>query len=46
MAGVPARRIGWVSHAGERLGDDLACPRTGQRYHLTAQGTLQEIAHA
>jgi acetyltransferase-like isoleucine patch superfamily enzyme len=46
MVGVPARRIGWVSHAGERLGDDLACPRTGQRYHLTAQGTLQEIAHA
>jgi UDP-2-acetamido-3-amino-2,3-dideoxy-glucuronate N-acetyltransferase len=46
MAGVPARRIGWVSHAGERLGDDLACPRTGQRYHLTAQDSLQEIAHA
>jgi len=46
MAGVPARRIGWVSRAGERLGDDLACPRTGQRYQLTAQGTLQEIAHA
>jgi UDP-2-acetamido-3-amino-2,3-dideoxy-glucuronate N-acetyltransferase len=46
MAGVPARRIGWVSHAGERLGDDLACPRTGQRYHVTAQDTLQEIANA
>jgi UDP-2-acetamido-3-amino-2,3-dideoxy-glucuronate N-acetyltransferase len=46
MAGVPARRIGWVSHAGERLGNDLTCPRTGQRYRLTAQDTLQEIAHA
>lgn len=32
MAGVPAARIGWVSHAGERLGDDLVCPRTGQAY--------------
>jgi len=32
MAGVPARRIGWVSRAGERLGPDLVCPRTGERY--------------
>jgi UDP-2-acetamido-3-amino-2,3-dideoxy-glucuronate N-acetyltransferase len=46
MAGIPARRIGWVSHAGERLGNDLACPRTGQRYRLTGQDTLQEVAHA
>lgn len=34
VAGVPARRIGWVSRAGERLGDDLTCPRTGERYAL------------
>jgi predicted dehydrogenase/serine acetyltransferase len=46
MAGVPARRIGWVSHSGERLGDDLACPRTGRRYRLTGDDTLQEIANA
>ncbi len=32
MAGVPARRIGWVSRSGERLGADLVCPRTGERY--------------
>ncbi len=32
VAGVPARRIGWVSRAGERLGPDLTCPRTGERY--------------
>ncbi len=32
VAGVPARRIGWVSRAGERLGEDLICPRTGERY--------------
>ena len=32
MAGVPARRIGWVSRAGERLGTDLTCPRTNERY--------------
>jgi len=32
VAGVPARRIGWVSRAGDRLGPDLVCPRTGERY--------------
>lgn len=32
MAGIPAKRIGWVSRAGDRLGDDLVCPRTGERY--------------
>ncbi|RKF12428.1 N-acetyltransferase [Roseovarius spongiae] len=32
MAGVPARRIGWVSRAGEVLGADLVCPRTNERY--------------
>lgn len=32
MTGVPARRTGWVSRAGERLGSDLICPRTGERY--------------
>lgn len=46
VAGLPARAIGWVSRAGERLGDDLVCPRTGERYaqrqgllHLVAEGT-------
>ncbi len=29
MAGVPARRKRWVSKAGEVLGDELICPRTG-----------------
>jgi len=32
MVGVPARRIGWVSRAGERLAADLVCPRSGERY--------------
>jgi len=32
VAGVPARRIGWVSRSGERLGEDLSCPRTGEIY--------------
>jgi predicted dehydrogenase/serine acetyltransferase len=32
VAGNPARRIGWVSRSGERLGPDLICPRTGEHY--------------
>ena len=43
MVGVPAKRIGWVSHAGERLGDDLTCPRTGQRYRLV-DGALEAMS--
>ena len=40
MAGNPARRIGWMSKAGERLGDDLVCGRSGERYRQTALGHL------
>jgi UDP-2-acetamido-3-amino-2,3-dideoxy-glucuronate N-acetyltransferase len=32
MVGNPARRIGWMSRAGERLRADLVCPRTGEKY--------------
>jgi UDP-2-acetamido-3-amino-2,3-dideoxy-glucuronate N-acetyltransferase len=32
MIGAPAVRIGWVSRSGDRLGPDLVCPRTGERY--------------
>ncbi|MEL6747176.1 MAG: acyltransferase, partial [Pseudomonadota bacterium] len=31
MAGVPARRIGWMSRAGVKLGTDLTCPADGSR---------------
>ena len=34
MAGNPARRIGWVSVAGDILKADLVCPSTGERYRL------------
>ena len=34
VVGVPARAAGWVSHAGEVLGDDLVCPRTGKQYRM------------
>ena len=44
MAGVPAKRIGWMSRVGERLGADLRCPATGTRYAETADGRLEEVA--
>jgi UDP-2-acetamido-3-amino-2,3-dideoxy-glucuronate N-acetyltransferase len=43
MAGVPARRVGWMSHDGERLGPDLICPRSGRRYREIASGRIEEI---
>ena len=43
MVGNPARRVGWVSHEGEILGDDLVCPRSGRRYQQIDDHTLAEI---
>lgn len=34
VVGNPARQIGWVSRAGERLAENLMCPRSGERYRL------------
>jgi UDP-2-acetamido-3-amino-2,3-dideoxy-glucuronate N-acetyltransferase len=33
--GAPARPQGWVSRNGHRLGEDLVCPETGERYELS-----------
>ena len=43
MAGVPARRIGWVSESGDRLGPDLVCPRTGQTYREVGPDQLERV---
>jgi UDP-2-acetamido-3-amino-2,3-dideoxy-glucuronate N-acetyltransferase len=32
MAGTPAKRIGWMSKAGGRLGESLVCPIEGTAY--------------
>ncbi|MFJ9697682.1 acyltransferase [Kitasatospora sp. NPDC101183] len=46
VAGVPARRIGWVGRAGERLepaGEGRwACPRTGERYREDGSTLVRE----
>ncbi|MGD9805570.1 MAG: acyltransferase [Hyphomicrobiaceae bacterium] len=43
MAGVPARRIGWMSRAGRRLGPDLVCPEDNSRYRETTDGRLEPL---
>ena len=42
VVGVPARQIGWISHAGEILDDTLTCPKENRKYKITNQ-QLQEI---
>lgn len=43
MVGTPAKRMGWMSKAGGRLGDDLICPIDGTAYRLTNPDKLEEI---
>lgn len=43
MAGNPAKQIGWVSHAGEKLEQSLSCPREGRQYAIDQNGNLKEI---
>jgi UDP-2-acetamido-3-amino-2,3-dideoxy-glucuronate N-acetyltransferase len=38
VIGNPCRQLGWVSRTGDRLGDDLICPRTGEKYQETDSG--------
>jgi len=48
MVGVPARRVGWMSAAGQRLdlppsGDgEATCPQSNARYRLRGE-TLEEV---
>lgn len=45
VAGMPARRIGWVGRAGARLAADgvdrWRCPQTGERYQETPTGLVR-----
>mgnify|MGYP003122225817 CR=1 FL=1 len=48
MAGVPARRIGWVGKSGLRLvesGSAWVCPQTGEKY-IEIDGVLREEVDA
>jgi UDP-2-acetamido-3-amino-2,3-dideoxy-glucuronate N-acetyltransferase len=41
MVGNPARRIGWVSAAGEILKADLRCPSTGEQYRVVGDALVR-----
>ncbi|TQI68950.1 UDP-2-acetamido-3-amino-2,3-dideoxy-glucuronate N-acetyltransferase [Clostridium sp. KNHs216] len=41
MMGNPARQHGWACECGEKLGEDLACPKCGKTY-VQAENGLQE----
>ena len=43
MAGVPARRIGWVCECGKRLDSSLSCS-CGRRYQLTGEDDLSPLS--
>lgn len=43
MAGVPAKRIGWMSKAGSRLGQNLICPIDGSKYQEISKDVLEKI---
>lgn len=34
VVGLPAKQVGWVSHAGEILKENLICPREGRKYKV------------
>ncbi len=42
MVGNPAKQIGWVSHAGEKLDQTLKCSREGRQYTIDQSGNLNE----
>lgn len=42
VVGTPAKRIGWISRAGARLGKDLICPIDGTKYNLLSKNLLEE----
>ena len=43
MAGTPAKRIGWISKAGGRLGVDFICPIDGTTYRQVTPNKIEEI---
>lgn len=42
MMGNPARQRGWACECGEKLGDNLVCPKCGRRYVQGEKGLEEE----
>ena len=43
MAGTPAKRIGWMSKAGGRLGPNLICPIEGAVYRQISCNIIEIV---
>ena len=43
VVGNPAHQIGWMSHSGNRLGENLICPLEKRKYRLNSNNELEEI---
>jgi UDP-2-acetamido-3-amino-2,3-dideoxy-glucuronate N-acetyltransferase len=43
MTGVPARRVGWMSAAGAKLGADFECPLDHSKYRETGPDRLERL---
>lgn len=41
MAGIPAKRIGWVCECGERLDQTLVCGKCGRKYEKAQKGLAE-----
>ena len=42
MVGNPAIRVGWVSTSGHKLGDDLVCPYTGEKFFFKEKELIKK----
>ena len=42
MAGVPAKRIGWVCECGEVLKSGLTCKKCGRNYEIQDTGLVEK----
>ncbi len=45
VAGVPARKIGWICECGNLLKNSLTCESCNRRYQETTNGELEEVPH-
>ena len=45
VVGNPARQVGWMSHSGNRLGEDLLCPLEKRKYRINSDNELEEVIY-
>jgi len=43
VAGVPAKRIAWISKAGGKMNNDLICPIDGSKYKFVTSEKIEKI---